>query len=74
MLKIPPGPPVTDTHSTRLLSTMMPKAIVTMARYGPETRSAAPATPAPTSAEIRMATRTAIHGFQPARTVRSAAV
>ena len=52
---------------------MMPKAIVTMARYGPVTRSAAPATPAPTSAATRMATRMAAHALHPARVVRTAA-
>src|SRR4030095_14749329 len=40
MLKIPPGPPVTDTHSTSTCSTMMPKAMVTIAREGPDTARA----------------------------------
>ncbi len=73
MLKMPPGPPVSETHSTSTCSTMMPNAIVTMARYGPETRSAAAPTAAPTIAAATTPTGTESQSGQPRPVAASAA-
>ena len=48
---MPFWPPVRSRHSAAPFSTTKPKAMVTIARYGPFTRSAGSASSAPTSAE-----------------------
>ena len=45
---------MTDTHSCRILKITQPKAIVTMARYGPRTRNAGNASNAPKPAATQV--------------------
>ena len=71
---MPPGPPVSATHSTSAPSTMMPNAIVTIARYGPDSRSAASATAAPITAVTAIASGSAVQKPSPSRVAASAAV
>jgi hypothetical protein len=52
-------PPVSPRHSTAACSTMKPKAMVTMARYGPFTRTAGSASSAPVSVATTAATGSA---------------
>jgi hypothetical protein len=65
-------PPVTPRHSTAACSTMKPKAIVTIARYGPRTRSAGSASSAPTRPDTTAAAGSAAQKLQLAPTVRIA--
>ncbi len=69
---MPFWPPVTPRHSTATCSTMKPKAIVTMARYGPRTRSAGSASSAPVAPATSAATGSASQKLHFAVTVRIA--
>ena len=71
---IPFWPPVTLRHSTARCSTTKPKAMVTIARYGPFTRSAGSASSAPTRPESSAATGSASQKLHFAATVRTATV
>jgi len=72
MPMMPFCPPVSPRHSTAACSTMKPKAIVTIARYGPFTRSAGSASSAPTSAASAPATGSASQKLHFAAVVRIA--
>ena len=69
---IPFCPPVTPLHSTATCSTMKPNAIVTIARYGPRTRSAGSASSAPVSVASAAAIGSASQKLSLAAVVRIA--
>ena len=72
MLAMPPKPMVSASHSMSPCSTMMPNAIVTIARYGPLTRSDASASTTPTAAPSSAATGSAVQKPRPSRVARIA--
>lgn len=74
MLSTPCVPPVRSAHSISTLCTMMPKAMVTIARYGPSTSSAGSATSTPMTAARRMATGNATQNATPSFVASSAPV
>ena len=74
MPMMPFCPPVTPRHSTAACSTMKPKAMVTMARYGPRTRSAGSASSAPTRPDTSAAAGSAARKLHFSPTVRTATV
>ena len=61
----PLAPPVSPRHSVAPCSTMKPKAMVTMARYGPATRSAGSASAVPTRPVRAAATASATQKLAP---------
>ena len=74
MPMIPFCPPVSPLHSTATCSTMKPNAIVTIARYGPRTRSAGSASSAPVSVAAAAAIGSASQKLSFAAVVRIATV
>ena len=63
-------PPVSARHSAAPCSTTNPNAMVTMARYGPRTRSAGTASAAPAMAAASPASGSPTQKLQSRRTLR----
>ena len=72
MPSIPLAPFVSPAHSTVVDSTMKPKAMVTMARYGPVTRNAGTDRRAPSAAARTIDTGSAAQKVMPTLVVRIA--
>ena len=66
----PTEPPVSPAHSTLTLSTMKPKAMVTMARYGPVSRNAGTESSAPMTSASNTANGSAAQKPRPTAVVR----
>lgn len=69
---MPCAPPNTSVHSPTSFSTTMPKASVTIARYGPFTRSEGSAMSTPHTPDTTAAITSASHGLSSVREVMSA--